>query len=105
MKSAVMINDLVIDKTLDRKAMAGVFGGNGMGSAAPSALTSPTANVTGTTLSGPTGNVTPSGFTPTTSEEAAAAFWFGALLHMGANSDAFSDYRRVIPKRPDSYDK
>ncbi len=72
MKSTVMIKDLVMDETLDRKAMATVFGGNnpGMASAGPSDMTSPTVNVTGSGLTGPTGNVTSSsGKTRNTTDE------------------------------------
>jgi hypothetical protein len=54
MKSTLMIKDLTSDKELDRKAMAAVRGGNGMGAASSSALTSPTANITPSYFGRPT---------------------------------------------------
>jgi hypothetical protein len=48
MKATVVIQDLPMNKALDREAMAAVYGGNGMAS--------PTTNVTNSSLSSPTGN-------------------------------------------------
>ncbi len=73
--TTLMIKNLPMDKALDRKTMASVSGGNGMGG--------PTTNVTPSALPGSTGNVTSTasvGHTTGTTSSAANLLGLGLFM-------------------------